>query len=433
MAHPTRTKRSPKPKRSSAPTLRERVRAVPQSPGVYRWKDARGRVLYIGKAKNLKRRMQSYLRDSAKLENFRKRGLTERMADFDVTVTDTELEALILEMHLIRGAKPTYNVALTRDAHYVFVRIGENEAFPSIRIVTAKEDDGARYLGPFTNTWSQESMLRLLRTLFPFRTCVMSLEIDPQPTLFERIADSDERLAPKEGPRATRYPLPATRSPSTIPLQIITKHKDRRLPCLDYHIKQCAGPCTGELTPAAYRRECIEGVVAFYEGRYGFIVDLLVERMKGVAAERKFERARDVLKTLKFIEQLTRQKRFFDPSGLQADVIAAATSGDASQIVRLGVRGGRIVDEESVDAESPEGLGSAITQFVVQRYAEASEAPPVLVLPPQYEESVLLKRWFADCLGKRVRILRPSRGAERRLLELAERNARQKLQLKAAA
>lgn len=392
---------------ASAPTLRQRLRSVPQSPGIYRWKDARGRVLYIGKAVNLRRRMQSYLRDSAKLENFRKRGLTEKMADFDVTVTDTEVEALILEMHLIRTHKPRYNVALTKDAHYVYVRVGLGETFPSVTVTPLKEDDGARYFGPYTNPWSQRQMLLVLRSLFPFRTCSMLLSVDPQPSLFQ---DRSLRL----------------------PLQIIAKKKDRRLPCLDYHIKKCAGPCAGEIDPDAYRRECVEGVIAFYEGRYGAVIDLLIGRMQAATAERKFERAQDISRTLKFIDQLTTQKRFHDPSGIHADVIGSAVQDDELQIVRLTVRGGRIVDEESVGtASTPDGRDDAITQYVVQRYLEPSDAPPTLVLPPAYEESALLKRWFSDCLGKKVRVVRPARGTGRRLMELAERNALQKLTLKA--
>jgi excinuclease ABC subunit C len=389
-------------------TLRQRLKSVPKSPGIYRWKDARGRVLYIGKAVNLRRRMQSYLRDSAKLENFRKRGLTEKMADFDVTVTDTEVEALILEMHLIRASKPKYNVALTRDEHYVHVRVGLNETFPSVTVTSLKEDDGALYFGPFTNPWSQRQMLLTLRDLFPFRTCAMQLAIDPQPSLF-----TDQTLR--------------------LPLQIIAKKRDRRVPCLDFHIKKCSGPCTGEIDAETYRHECIDGVIAFYEGRYGAVIDLLITRMKAAAAERKFERAMDISHTLKFIEQLTTQRRFHDPSGLHADVIATARQDDELQIVRLSVRGGRIIDEESLGTPgAPDGDNDALTQYIVQRYADA-KAPPALVMPQEYTETALLKRWFKRCLGKQVRILRPAKGSGKRLLDLAARNAQQKLALKAEA
>lgn len=382
--------------------LRLLVRASPQAPGVYRWLDADGKLLYVGKAKNLRKRLQSYLRASTRLDTVRGRDLRDRMAGLELTVTDTELEALVLEMHLIRSLKPRYNVLLTRDEHYVYVRISA-ETFPLVEVTEQKLSDGARYFGPFTNVRSQRSMLRLLRTLYPFRTCTMGMEIDARQELF------------------------AEPKPATLPLDLVFTRKDRRTPCLDWHIKQCAGPCTGEMTPEDYKAQCIDGVVAFYEGNRSAALEELLVRMRAESGERKFERAWELRSALWFIESSELQRKFFDPDGISADVLGTGDADGMLQIVLLRVRGGKIVGERTQRVERGGDPDGTATQFLVQHYdALPADTPDVLVLPPDYAERDLLRAWFSG-RKRRIALDTPKRGIKQRLYDLARRNAGQKL------
>lgn len=408
--------------------LKALVRSAPQLPGVYRWLDADGRLLYVGKAKNLRKRLQTYVRASTRLDTVRGRNLRERMAGLDLTVTDTELEALVLEMHLIRSLKPLYNVALTREEHFAYVRVTLFEDYPRVELVDAKANDGSRYFGPFTNLGTQRGMLRLLRTLYPFRTCSMGIAVDMRQGLFDE-AMSDQRLAVSTDANVSpsRYPLSANGS---IPL-ILTR-KDRRAPCLDHHIGRCAGPCAGELTPAQYRARCIDGVLAFYGQDHAAVLEALIARMREAEGTKKFERAEDVRFALSFIEQRSIQKEFFDPEGISADIAGCDATDGGLRLVLLGVRGGKIVRESSATAEAGEP-DAALTQFLVQHYDdERADAPPLLVLPPSYGERGLLRSWLTSRGRRGIAFDTPKRGVKQRLYDLALRNAEHKRALEMA-
>lgn len=414
--------------------LRERIRKAPQQPGVYRWLNRTGQIIYIGKAKNLRKRLQTYVTGSHAEERVFKRTMWEEMWDLDLTVTNTELEALILEMHLIRKMKPKYNVALTRDRQFVYVRIGVQEVFPSIAIVRTRGLDGAQYYGPFTNPYGQERMLELLRVIFPFRTCRMDIRMK-DPLLFG-FEENDEPFhqgvrSKTQGARidgqSFSHPNPNP-NPNPLHLDIVVSKPDRRVPCFDHHIKRCTAPCDGRITPEAYRSECIDGVLEFYSGHFGSVVDRLIGRMQQAQGERKFERAHDILRALRFIQNLQQQHVMLGMVSRATDVLGISCKKRTAYISLLQIRGGNIVNEVSLKVRTKKGSeGDALQEFLVEYYSEASSIPDRLLLPFQLPEHRTIKAWFADKRADCV-LTCSKRGQDGRLIKLAQSNAEKKIE-----
>ncbi|RDV84197.1 excinuclease ABC subunit UvrC [Ammonifex thiophilus] len=349
-----------------------KAQSLPAEPGVYLFKDERGEVIYVGKAASLRQRVKSYFQanPSPKVE-----ALLRRAASLDFMVTGNEVEALILEANLIKRYRPYFNVVLKDDKSYPYIKVTVGEEYPRVLFTRRRDDGQARYFGPYTQAGAVYETLRFLRTLFPYRSCSGSV------------------------------PRPHSR------------------PCLNYHIKRCPGPCTGQVDPEVYRRN-IEALCLFLEGRYRQVVRQLEREMKQAAEELAFERAavyRDRLQALKLI--LERQ-RVVSSRPEDLDVVGLARQGDRAQAVVLLVREGRLIGQESflltIAPEEEQGL---LTGFLKQYYGViASSFPSELVLPsPPLEEALVdLLRSRA---GFEVKIVVPRRGHKRELLELAEKNA----------
>jgi len=386
-------------------TLRRRVNAVPKSPGVYRWLDRAGRVLYVGKAKSLRNRMQQYVRAEAKHSAWTEI-MVRQIADFDVTVTNSELEALMLETNLIKELRPKYNILMKDDKNYVYLRISVQEQFPRVEIVRRVEDDGALYFGPKTSAEQLRESLSFLRTLFPFRNCKMGIEV----------ANSEQRTAVS----ADRSSLTA----GSIPLDVVCKDRDRPTPCVDYHIKQCIAPCIGSVMPEQYRTQAIDGVVAFFQGKYQVAERILMERMAEAAKQKKFERAarlRDQLKQLR----MTQEKQLIsDTSGANTDTIGAALLSGHAYVVLLRERDGKLVGEESFSLQgTAESLADVLGQFLPQYYSASADLPEMIVLGEEPADRTAIEAWLSGLHDKRVRLVVPERGKKSKLLKLAEKNA----------
>jgi len=380
--------------------LRSRVKKIPQEPGVYRWLNDVGDIIYVGKAKNLRQRLRSYLTPTPRVEHYRKRALLENMADLEVTYTSTEMEALILEMHLIRSIKPRYNVSLTRDSHYVFVRIGTHELFPSVQLVHHKQTDGALYLGPYTNPWTQQRTLELLRRIYRFRTCSMGINLRNK-TLFDEP------------------------TPLTIPLDLTLTHKDRRAPCLDYHIRMCSGPCTGDITPQDYYADCIENVISFYRGTTKPVLETLLKRLQQAVGEKKFERAAEMRDMLSYLEQMTMQSKMFDPNAKSIDALGIATGLPMGAVLQM--RGGSIVNEERIALSGlSENVAALTAEILPQYYANPDDIPDTILVPALPEDDELIRTWLSTTAKKHVTLTVPRKGEWKRLLTLAQTNARRK-------
>jgi len=371
-------------------SLRRRAAKLTVQPGVYRWLDARGTVLYVGKAKNLKNRIRNYLQKNTAPLGPWKQSLMQHVADLNVTVTNTEIEALILETNLIKQFKPKYNVLMKDDKNYVYVRITVQEAFPRIEVIRRPLEDKARYFGPYTRALDIKDTLTVLRKVFPYRTCKMHIE---------RNADGSVSI----------------------------KNRDRPTPCLDFHIKQCPAPCTGAITSEEYRAS-IDGIVAFLKGNTEQALTLLEERMRAAARDRKFEQAAKLRDALKSLENLERKHIVSDTSGEDADIFGVALSPSRAHVVLLKERGGKVIDESSFALTgSAENAAELLMQFLPQYYAAAAERPPLLIIGEELPERGLLETWLTELRGSRVTILTPERGKKNKLLELAEKNVQAKI------
>ena len=356
--------------------LSDKILNLPAAPGVYLFKDVPGRVLYVGKAKRLSQRVRSYLGEDAGPWHAE---LMREASDLDVILTDSEVEALLLEATLIRQHRPHYNVLLKDDKSFPYVRLSVQEEFPRLSVTRHVRSDGARYLGPFTDVKLLRRTLRQVRRIFPVRTC----------RNFE-----DYRRA------------------------------DR--PCLYYHIKRCAGPCYSRaaVRPEEYRA-LVEGLFMFLTGRDDELLTRLRREMDEAAGARQYEAAARRRDQIRLLENARMPQKVVTARGRDADVLGLARHGRRAVVAALRVRGGRVVGKESrtldrvAAREEPEILAS----FVAQHYLAQTELPARLVVGVRMEEAPLLGEALAARAGHRVELVLPARGRERRLVATAERNA----------
>lgn len=380
--------KAPKPDSRQA-VLRRRVAKVPGEPGVYRWLDADKNVLYVGKAKNLKKRMTTYVQDGVKRSAWTEM-MVRQIADFEVTVLTSELEAFIFESNLIKQLKPKYNIMLKDDKGYVYVRISREE-YPRIDVVRRLENDGARYFGPFLGARSTHQTIEMLDSILRFRACKKSLDL---------LNDSKE--------------MPGT-------------------PCLDQQIGKCCGLCIGSVAKEDYR-ERVAVVERFFRGNVESVKKSAVDQMKQAAAEKKFERAARLRDVVKFIEDLEKRQIVSDASGENADVFGIALSHGKIQVVLLRERDGKVVEQMAFALKGEaENSVHAMGQFLPQYYEETQDLPDAIILSEALPEAELLTAWLSQRKGKNVRIIVPERGKKSKLLEMAERNAEEKVQQQFAA
>lgn len=357
---------------------------------MYRWLDKDGHLLYVGKAKNLRKRMQSYVNLKAKNSAWTEI-MVRQIADFEVTVVRSELEAFILESNLIKELKPKYNIMLKDDKGYVYVRIS-TDRYPTVDVVRRMEKDKAKYFGPFTSGAKvTESTIAMLDQLLKFRACRKSID-----TL-----NNGKELS--------------------------------QTPCLDYQIGKCSGLCIGAVSEEEYRAR-VDEVEHFFRGSYASVRKRAEEQMKELARDQKFERAARVRDVLKFIEDLESKQIISDASGDDADVFGIALSHGKIQVILLKQRGGKLIGQLAFALKGEaENSAEALSQFLPQYYEETQDIPDAIIVNEPLPEAELLISWLRDRRGKAVRILVPERGKKSKLLEMAERNAEEKVEQQFAA
>lgn len=373
-------------------TLRKRVSRVPTDPGVYRWIDKDGHLLYIGKAKNLRKRMLSYVNARAKNSAWTEM-MVRQIADFEVTVVRSELEAFILESNLIKELKPKYNIMLKDDKGYVYVRIS-TEQFPTIDILRRMEKDKAKYFGPFTSgSKLTEQTLSMLDQLVRFRACRASLD----------------RLNRSDG---------SDRGTSFV----------NDVPCLDQQIGKCNGLCIGALSGDEYRSRIAE-VEQFFRGQYSPLKKRAEQQMKELAAQEKFERAARVRDVLRFIDDLEKKQIISDATGDNADVFGIAFQHGKIHVMLLKQRDGKLIGQASFALKGEaENKADALAEFLPQYYEDTHDIPDTIIVSDLLLDGELLTTWLSTRRGKDVRILVPERGKKSKLLEMAERNAEEKVE-----
>jgi excinuclease ABC subunit C len=368
-------------------SLEAQVASFPDAPGVYLFKDPRGRVLYVGKADVLRDRVRAYFGPSLDVRHIR---MVERSERVEFAVTGSISEAYLLEANLIKQHKPRYNIRLKDDKSYPYVKITLGEDFPRILRTRSLGDRSARYFGPFANAKSVDQSLDLLQKLFPYRTCKLTI------------------LAGDEGKGRTVPPsaLPGGR------------------PCLLFHLKRCTAPCVGNTTKDEYRA-MIDKSVLFLEGRYETLARATRKEMESAAETLEFERAAALRDRLTAIDRTLDRQEVHAYKGDDFDVLAAATAEGDSVVQLFRVRDGTIVGRDHFALEGAEGAPAAevIASFLKQHYSAATMLPPEIVTPATLPDAESLEAFLTERRGGPARLHVPQRGKKRHLAELAERNA----------
>src|SRR2546421_2720728 len=350
-------------------------RALPDAPGVYLFRDSRRRVLYVGKAKSVKKRVASHFSSPSTKGAH---GLLDEVEHIDFIATQTEAEALLAEQNFIRQYRPRYNVRLRDDKSYPYIAISLDEEFPRVYFTREKHRRGRAYFGPFSNAKRGRETLDLLGKVFQYRTC-----------------DGAE---------------PGRASGS---------------PCLDYFIKRCGAPCVGYVSKEEYRAG-IDNVVAFLSGHYRQIEDDLEEEMHRAADAQEFEQAAMYRNRLKAVRSLLERQRISNATVGTLDAIAVAAEGTDANAQVFQVRDGVLADRQSFYLENAAGRDEAevAEEFVLQYYATSPAIPPQVIVPRGLRRTEVLEEALSDQRGAPVEIRHAERGDKRRIFELAERNAR---------
>jgi len=359
----------------------QQLKALPAKSGVYLFKDKEGKVIYVGKAANLNSRVKSYFGAPSNLSSKIQR-LVVKIQDFEFVVTSSEQEALILECNMIKKYIPRYNVRLKDNKTFPYLKIDINEDWPGVYITRRVQKDGARYFGPFASAGSVRKTLRLIKKIFPFRSC--SKRIDG---------------------------------------------KDKR-PCLDYYIRLCLGPCIGAVEKQEYH-DVINQVILFLQGKQELILRELNTKMKAAAQQLQFEKAALLRDQIKAIEKVIEGQKIAITLQGEKDIIGLAQNENQAYVELFSIRNNKLIGQdhfimEGIQGESP---GQIMTSFVKQYYASASYIPPLILLQHPVDEPVVLSGWLEQQRGSRVELQVPQRGAKRKLVDTAAENAARGLEL----
>ncbi len=364
------------------PDLTPLLNALPEKPGCYLMKDAEGTVIYVGKAVNLRNRVRSYFHAGAQ-KNAKTRQLVSRIADIEWIVVASELEALILEMNLIKRYKPRYNVRLKDDKRYPYIKVHWSDPYPKVTVTRRMVNDGSRYFGPYTSVWAVHQTLDVLRRIFPYLTC-------------DRTITGTDRRA-----------------------------------CLYRDIKLCAAPCIGAVTQEAYR-QMIADLMDFLDGNTAPIVERLRAEMQEAADSLRFERAAALRDQLLAIEKIVEKQKVVSPEYQDSDVVALARADGEAVAQVFFIRGGKLIGREYfvLDGTSEEPDAEVIAGFLKQFYDKAPTVPAQVLLPREVEEAHIIQQWLSSRRGgDKVEIHIPRNNTQRGLIAMAAENAAETLSM----
>jgi len=377
--------------RAVTPDIKATLATLPDRPGVYLMKDARGEVLYVGKAQSLRSRVRSYWQKQApggRGEVHRIRQAIDRVVDLEVTEVDSVSEALLLEANLIKRFKPRFNVRLKDDKSYPYIKVTLADDFPRIERVRKLPSDGSRYFGPYASASSVDEAMGLVRRLFPFRTCTIDI---------------------REGEKALARP------------------------CLLFHIKRCQGPCVAAIDKSAYRRD-IGQVELFLEGNADALVDGLQREMHLASEAEQYEKAAVVRDKIRAIERTMESQKMAAFAKTELDLVALARKDDQAAVQLFVVRNGKMLGRDVFYLEAHHDVpdDEVLGQFLLQYYARATSVPREILVPRSVTETVELEAFLALRRGSGVHLRTPQRGEKRELMDLATRNAQESLAREAA-
>lgn len=357
--------------------IEEELKKLPSQPGVYIMHDRRDEIIYVGKAISLKNRVRQYFQSSrnktAKIEQ-----MVSRIARFEYIITDSELEALVLECNLIKEHRPRYNTMLKDDKTYPYIKVTMYEEFPRVLFSRDMKKDKSRYFGPYTSAGAVKDTIELIHKLYQIRTCNRNLPRD------------------------------------------IGKER----PCLNYHIKQCQAPCQGYISQEDYGKS-IGLVLDFLGGKYAPVITMLEEKMQAASDEMDFEKAIEYRDLLTSVKQIAQKQKITDSGMEDRDIIAMAKDEKDAVVQVFFVREGKLIGREHfhVNVATAEDNGQILTSFVKQFYSGTPFIPREIWVQTQLEEEAVIGEWLSAKRGQKVKLIIPKKGQKERLVELAERNA----------
>ena len=355
----------------------EELKKLPEKPGVYIMHDANDAIIYVGKAVKLRNRVRQYFRPSHN-EGIKKDQMVKQIARFEYIITDSELEALILECNLIKEHRPKYNTMLRDDKTYPYIKVTLGEEFPRVLFCRQIKKDKSKYFGPYTSATAVKDTIDLLHKLYQIRTC--------------------NRKLPKD----------------------IGKER----PCLNYHIHQCQAPCQGYITKEEYAQN-IEHVLEFLNGNYQGILKELEEKMQKASQEMEFEKAIEYRELLNSVRAVAQKQKITNTDGEDKDIIAMAKDDRDAVVQVFFIRGGKLIgrDHFYLRIGNEETESAILTTFLKQFYAGTPYIPKELMLQSKVEEPEVIAEWLSKRKGQKVYIRIPQKGSKERLVELAKKNA----------
>lgn len=357
--------------------IQEELKKLPGKPGVYIMHDEKDEIIYVGKAVSLKNRVRQYFQSSRNLGT-KKEQMVQQIARFEYIITDSEVEALVLECNLIKEHRPKYNTMLKDDKSYPFIKVTVDEEYPRVLFARKLKKDKGKYFGPYTSAGAVKDSLELIRKLYHVRTCSRNLPRD------------------------------------------IGKER----PCLYYHIKQCQAPCQGYVSKEEYRAQ-IDGVLDFLNGDYKKLLKELEQKMLAASEELKFEEAADYRDLMQSIQKIGERQKITGSQGEDKDVIALAADEEDAVVQVFFIRDGKMIgrDHFYLRIAADTSSSQVLLNFVKQFYAGTPFIPRELMLQEEIEEIDVLEEWLSKKRGQRVHIRVPKKGTKEKLVELAAKNA----------
>ena len=358
--------------------IQDELKKLPDQPGVYIMHDKTDAIIYIGKAVSLRKRVRQYFRPSHN-EGVKKKQMVEHIARFEYIITDSELEALVLECNLIKEHRPKYNTMLRDDKTYPYIKVTVSEDYPRVLFAREMKKDKSRYFGPFTSAGAVKDTIDLVNKLYRIRTCNRNL---PRDMGLER-------------------------------------------PCLNYHIHKCDGPCQGYIEKEEYRRN-VDRVLEFLGGNFSPIMKELEEKMQKASEAMEFEKAIEYRELLNSVKQIAQKQKITNTDGEDKDIIALAADDVDAVVQVFFVRGGKIIgrDHFHVRVGTEQGEGDILSTFIKQFYSGTPFIPKMILLQNTIEEEEVLEEWLSAKRGNKVMIHTPQKGMKEKLVELAAKNAR---------
>ena len=358
--------------------IQEELKKLPGRPGVYIMHDENDHIIYVGKAISLKNRVRQYFQ-SSRNKGVKIEQMVTHIRRFEYIVTDSELEALVLECNLIKEHHPKYNTMLMDDKTYPFIKVTTNEAFPRVVLSRKMLKDKARYFGPYTSSQAVRDTIDLIHKLYHLRSCSRNLPRD------------------------------------------IGKER----PCLNYHIKQCEAPCQGYISQEEYGR-AVNEVLRFLNGNYDTVLGELEEKMNAASEALEFERAIEYRELISSVKKVAQKQKITDSSGEDRDVLAVASQEEDAVVQVFFIRGGRLIgrDHFYLRITKGESASETLNSFILQYYAGTPFIPAELMLQDEVEDREILETWLSSKRGQKVTLRVPKKGTKEKLVELAQENAK---------